>query len=104
MGDSLSKKLQEMLADKIIQSKVNKAIEMLRKDDTDELSKKLAKIDKQELMKKINEYDDDKIKNLKINKDELKKNITQNDLDKLEKFLGKDNDALMKKVNEFLKS
>lgn len=104
MGDSLSKKLQEMLADKMVQSKLNQAIEMLRKDNTDELSKKIAKIDKEDLMNKINEYDDEKIKNLKINKDEIKEKITQKDLDKLEKLLGKDSDALMKKVNDFLKS
>ena len=103
MGDSLSKKLQEMLADKMVQSKVNQAIEMLRKDDTGELAKKIAKIDKEELLNKMNEYDDEKIKSLKINKEEIKKKITQNDLDKLEKLLGKDSDVIMKKVNEFLK-
>jgi len=104
MGDSLSKKLQEMLADKMIQSKLNQAIEMLRKDNPEEFEKKIAKIDKEELISKINEYDDEKIKSLKINKDEIKKKITQNDLDKLEKMLGKDSDVIMKKVNEFLKS
>lgn len=104
MGDSLSKKLQEMLSDKMIQSKVNQAIDMLKKEDTDEFKKKLEKIDKEELMSKINEFDDEKIKNLKINKDEIKKKITKSDLDKLEKLLGKDSDAIMKKVNDFLNS
>jgi uncharacterized membrane protein YheB (UPF0754 family) len=104
MGESLSKKLQEMLADKVIQSKLNQAIEMLKKDDTEELTKKIAKLDKQELINKINEYDDEKIKSLKINKDEINKKITQNDLDKIEKMLGKDSDVIMKKVNDFLKS
>lgn len=104
MGDSLSKKLQEMLADKMIQSKLNQAIEMLRKDNPEEFEKKLAKIDKKELINKINEYDDEKIKSLNINKDEISKKITQNDLDKLEKMLGKDSDVIMKKVNDFLKS
>jgi hypothetical protein len=104
MAESLSKKLQEMLADKMIQSKMNQAIEMLRKEDTGELEKKIAKIDKEELMNKINEFDDEKVKNLKINKDEIKKKLTQTDLDKLGKMLGKDSDAIMKKVNEFLDS
>jgi len=103
MGDSLSKKLQEMLADKMLQTKLNKALEMLKKDDTDDLAKKIAKVDKEELMNKLNEYDDEKIKNLKIDKEDLKKKITQNDLDKLGKLLGKDSDAIMKKVNDFLK-
>ena len=104
MGESLNKKLQEMLSDKMIQSKVNKAIDMLKNDQKDELAKKIDKIDKEELMKKINEFDDEKIKNLKINKDEIKNKITRNDLDKLEKLLGKDSDAIMKKVNDFLNS
>jgi len=104
MGESLSKKLQEMLADKMIQSKLNQAIEMLRKDNPEEIEKKIAKIDKEELINKINEFDDEKINSLKINKDEIKKKITQNDLDKLEKMLGKDSDVIMKKVNDFLKS
>ncbi|HEY5586945.1 MAG TPA: membrane trafficking protein [Ruminiclostridium sp.] len=104
MGDSFSKKLQEMLADKMIQSKVSQAIEMLKKDNTDDLAKKIGKLDKEDIMNKINEFDDEKIKNLKINKDEIKKKVTQNDLDKLGKLLGKDSDAIMKKVNDFLKS
>lgn len=104
MGDSLSKKLQEMMADKKVQSKLNKAIDMLKKESPEEFQKKMAKIDKDELMKKINEIDEDKIKNMNIDKDEIKKKITQEDLDKLEKMLGKDSDVIMKKVNDFLKS
>lgn len=104
MGDSLSKKLQEMMADKMIQSKVNKAIDMLKKDNTSDLEKKLAQIDKDELMNKVNEFDEEKLKNLKINKEEIKKKITKKDLEKLEKILGKDSDAIMKKVNDFLNS
>jgi len=104
MGDSLSKKLQEMFADKMIQSKLNQALEMLKKDDSSELAKKIAKVDKKDLINKLNDIDDEKIKNLKINKDELKKKITQNDLDKLGKMFGKDSDVIMKKVNDFLKS
>lgn len=105
MGESsLSKKLQELLADKMVQSKVNQAIDMLKKDNGDELAKKLDKVDKKDLMKKVNEFDEEKIKNLKIDKDEIKKKITKSDLDKLEKILGKDSDAIMKKVNDFLNS
>lgn len=104
MGDSLSKKLQEMLADKMIQSKVNQAIELLKKDNSDELTKKIEKINKEDLISKINEFDEEKIKNLKIDKEEIKKKVTQNDLDKLEKLLGKDSKEIMKKFNDFLNS
>jgi hypothetical protein len=104
MGESLSKKIQEMMQDKIIQAKVTKAIDMLKKESPADIEKKLSSIDKDELMEKINEFDEEKIKNLKINKDEIKKKITQKDLDKLEKILGKDSDAIMKKVNDFLNS
>jgi len=104
MGETLSKKLQELMSDKMLQSKVNKAIEMLKKEDIEELQKKIEKIDKEELMKKINEFDDEKIKDIKLNKDEIKGKISQKDLNKLENMLGKDSDAIMKKVNDFLKS
>lgn len=104
MDDSLSKKLQEMMSDKKVQAKVNKAIEMLKKDSPEDLQKKMSNINKDDLVKKINELDEDKIKNMKIDKDEIKKKISQDDLKKLEKMLGKDSDTIMKKVNEFLKS
>ncbi|EMS71030.1 hypothetical protein [Ruminiclostridium cellobioparum] len=105
MGEnSLSKKIQELLGDKMVQSKVNQAIDMLKKDNSDDLAKKLEKIDKNELMEKINEFDDEKIKNMKIDKEEIKKKITKTDLDKLEKILGKDSKDIMKKVNEYLNS
>ncbi len=105
MGEnSLSKKLQELLADKMVQSKVNQAIDMLKKDNSDDLAKKLEKVDKKELMEKISEFDEDKIKNMKIDKEEIKKKVTKSDLDKLEKLLGKESKDIMKKVNDFLNS
>ncbi len=105
MGEnSLSKKLQELLADKMVQKKVNQAIDMLKKDNNDELAKKFEKLDKNELMEKINEFDEEKINNLKIDKEEIKKKITKNDLEKLEKILGKDSKDIMKKVNDYLNS
>lgn len=55
-------------------------------------------------MEKINEFDEEKLKNVKIDKEEIKKKVTQKDLDKLQKILGKDSDAIMKKVNDFLNS
>lgn len=104
MGDSLSKKLQELMGDKVVQAKVNKAIEMLKNDNQDELAKKLAKIDRNELLEKVNEIDEEKLKSLKINKEEIKQKVSQKDLEKLEKLLGKDSDEIMKKVNDFLNS
>ncbi len=105
MGEnSLSKKLQELLSDKMVQKKVNQAIDMLKKDSNDDLAKKLEKIDKNELMEKINEFDEEKINNLKIDKEEIRKKITKNDLEKLEKLLGKDSKDIMKKVNDYLNS
>jgi uncharacterized membrane protein YheB (UPF0754 family) len=104
MGDSLGKKLQDLMQDKMLQAKVNQAIDMLKKGNSDELSKKLAKIDRDELMSKVNEIDEEKIKNLKIDKEEIKKKISEKDLEKLQGILGKDSDAVMKKIKEFMKS
>lgn len=101
---NISKKLQDLLQDKMVQSKLNQAIDMLKKGDSKELAEKMEKVDKNELMSKINEYDEERIKNLKLDKEEIKKKLDQADLNKLEKLLGKDSDAIMKKVNDFLKS
>ena len=57
MGD-WSKKIQELMQDKLVQSKVNQAIDMLKNSDSEDLKKKLSKIDKEELMSKVSEYED----------------------------------------------
>ena len=40
---------------------------------------------------------------MKIDKDELRKKITKQDMDKLEKVLGKENEAIIKKFKEYMK-
>ena len=79
----LNKKLAEMLGkmdEKVLQAKLNAALDMLKKGKTEELAKKINKIDKNELMDKIRDFDESKIKDLNINLVEIKRKVTEQDL------------------------
>jgi len=67
----INKKLSELFGkmdQKMLEKRINTAIEMLKNGDVDELSKKINKIDKNELLEKINEFDESKLKEFNINK------------------------------------
>ena len=106
MNDGLNKKLAEILGkmdEKVLQTKLNAALDMLKNGNTDELAKKINKMDKGELLTKINEFDDDKLKNLKINKDEIKQNVTNADFEKLSHLIGENGDEIIKKIRDIIK-
>lgn len=106
MNDALTKKLAEMMGkmdQKVLEAKLNSAIDMLKKGNTDELAKKLAKVDKTELMAKINEFDDSKIKDLNINKNDLKQRVNDADLQKLAGLLGENGDEIIRKIKDIIK-
>jgi flavodoxin len=98
--------LAEMLGkmdEKVLQTRLNAAMEMLKKGNTEELAKKINKIDKEELLKKMSEFDESKLKDLKINKDELKQKISGEDLDKLAALIGDQGDEVIKKIKDIIK-
>ena len=106
MTEGFNKKLAEMLGkmdEKVLQARLNAAMEMLKKGNTEELAKKINKIDKSELLKKMSEFDDSKLKDLKINKDELKQNISSEDLNKLAALLGDQGEEVIKKIKDIIK-
>lgn len=106
MSDPLSKKLTELLGkmdEKVLQAKLNQALELLKKGNTEDLAKKIGKVDKDELMKKLNEFDESKIKEMNINKDEIKKNVKDVDLDKLAGLLGENGGEVIKKIKDIIK-
>lgn len=105
MNESLNKKLAEMLGkmdEKVVQAKLNAALDMLKKGNTDELARKLGKMDKDELLKKVNEFDESKLKELNINKSEIQQKVSSADLDKLSQMLGENGDEIVKKLKAFL--
>lgn len=106
MNEGLSKKLAEMLGkmdEKVLQTKLNAALDMLKNGNTEELAKKINKMDKNELLSKINEFDENKLKDLKINKDEIKQNVNNADFDKLSRLLGENGDEIIKKIKDIIK-
>jgi flavodoxin len=106
MNEGFNKKLAEMLGkmdEKVLQTRLNAAMEMLKKGNTEELAKKINKIDKEELLKKMSEFDESKLKDLKINKDELKQKISGEDLDKLAALIGDQGDEVIKKIKDIIK-
>lgn len=105
MKNLLNKKIAELfekMDDKVLQAKLNAALEMLKNGDTEELAKKLNKIDKNELLTKINEFDEAKLQSLNINIDELKRNISEEDLSKLSSMIGNDGEEIIKKIKTLL--
>lgn len=106
MNNSLNKKLSELLGkvdEKVLQAKLNAAMEMLQKGDTEELVKQIGKVDKQELINKINDFDEESFKKLKIDKDEIKNKISDTDLDNFKTLIGEHGDEIISKIKDIIK-
>ncbi|MCX7921137.1 MAG: membrane trafficking protein [Clostridia bacterium] len=106
MNDAFSKKIAELMGkmdEKVLQARLNAALDMLKKGNTDELAKKLNKIDKEELMGKINEFDETKLKDMKINKDEIRQKVSDAELEKLSKLIGEHGDEIIKRIKDIIK-
>ena len=105
MNNQLNKKLTEMLGkmdEKVLRVKLNAAMEMLKNGNTEELVKKINKVDKDELMEKINGFDQSKFKDLNINKEEIRQKVTDSDLDNLQKLIGEHGDEIVKKIKDII--
>jgi tRNA splicing endonuclease len=100
-----SKKISELFGkmdEKMLQKKINTAIDMLQNGDIDDLARKLNKIDKDELMQKINEFDESKLEKLSLNKNEIRQKINENDLKNLAQLLGDQGDEIVGKLKSYL--
>lgn len=106
MYNSLNKKLAEILGkvdDKMLQAKLNAALDILKRGDTEELVKKINKMDKNELLEKLNEIDDSKLQELKIDKNEIRAKVSEADLEKLKNMLGERGDEIVRKIKDIIK-
>ena len=103
MNNGLNKKLSDIFGkvdEKVMQARINSTIDMLKKGNTDELAKKINKIDKDELMEKINELDTSKLQDMKIDTNAIKNNISNDDLNKLKELVGDRGDEIVSKLKE----
>jgi len=105
MSNFLNKKISEIIGkmdEKVLQAKLNAALDMLKNGNFDELAKKINKIDKNELMEKINEFDESKLRELNIDKQELRSRISDTDLANLQKLIGEHGDEIIKKIKDII--
>lgn len=101
-----NKKLSELLGkmdDKMLQAKINAAVDMLKENNSEELSKKLSKIDKNEVLSKLNEIDDAKLKELNLNKAELQEKLKNVDFSAVQKMLGDQGSEIINKIKDIIK-
>lgn len=106
MNNGLSKKLTDLLGkidDKVLQSKLNAAVDMLKDSSNEELAKKLSKIDKNEILSKLNELDDSKLKELDLDKADLKQKLNSVDLNAVQKILGDQGPEIINKIKDIIK-
>ncbi len=105
MSNSFNKKLTEILGkmdEKVLQAKINAALDMLKKGNTEELAKKLSKVDKEELLSKINEFDYSKLQGLNIDKEEIRRRVAEADLNKISQLIGEHGDEIISKLKDIL--
>lgn len=106
MANGLNKKLSELLGkmdDKVLQTKLNAALDMLKEGNNEDLVRKIGKIDKNELLSKINEIDESKLKELNLNKADLKQKLNTIDLDSVQKLLGEQGPEIISKIKDIIK-
>ncbi len=105
MTNPFNKKIAEMLGkmdEKVLQARLNAAMEMLQKGNAEELAKKINKSDKEELLGKINDMDQSSLQSLNINKDEIKQKLNEADLQKLSQLIGEHGDEIINKIKTLL--
>jgi len=89
--------------DKVLQTKLNSAFNMLKEGNNEELAKKIGKMDKNELLSKINELDENKLKEMNLNKAEIKEKLNSVDLDAFQKMLGEKGPEIISKIKDIIK-
>jgi len=106
MANGMNKIIAELLGkmdEKVLQAKINSALDMLKNGKNEELAKKLNKMDKNDLLSKINELDETKLKNLNLDKDDLKQKMGEVDFAALQKLIGEQGEEIIRKIKDIIK-
>lgn len=93
----------DRLGGNIQKKKLEKALEMLRNEDPQELRRRLGGMDTNEILQKIDEFDMNKLAEMGISMDEIKSRITERDFEKLVKVLGPDGAIIARKLKSLLR-
>ncbi len=87
----------------ITKKKIEKGLEMLRKESPSELRRKLQNIDMNEVFQKMNEYDKKRLQELGIDVSEFKNRVSESDIQKIQHVLGRDGEILIRKLRSMLR-
>ena len=93
----------DKLGGNIQKKKLEKALEMLRDEDPQELRKRLGNMDTNEILEKIDEFDINRLSQMGISVDEIRNRVTDRDFEKIIKILGPDGALIAQKLKSLLK-
>lgn len=103
-GDSMADyNMFDKLGGNIQKKKLEKALEMLRDEDPQELRKRLGNMDTNEILEKIDEFDINRLSQMGISVDEIRNRVTDRDFEKIIKILGPDGALIAQKLKSLLK-
>lgn len=105
MANGINKMFGDLLGkmdEKVLQAKLNAALDMLKNGNPEELARKIGKMDKNDILSKLNELDDTKLKKMNIDKNDIKQKVNDADMENLQKLLGEQGGEIMEKLKSLL--
>lgn len=101
MNENLKKKLSELLGkfdSKVVEAKINQAVEMIKNGEHEEIVKKLNNMDKDEILEKLSEIDNLPKENLEALKNKIGLDLSGEDISKIQSKLAPDGKKLIEKM------
>lgn len=105
MSNAFNKKINDLLGkmdEKVVKKKLNTALNMINKGNSEELARKIKNVDKTELLEKIDEFDKEKVNELDINLDEIRNKISDSDLSRISRLIGEQGDEIVDKIKKLI--
>ncbi len=91
------------LQGQVTKRKIEKGLEILKKESPDELRRKLKNVDINEVLQKMDEYDKTRLNELGIDVSELRSKVSEADIQKARQVLGRDGEAVIRKIHDMLR-
>ncbi len=91
------------LQGQVTKRKIEKGLEILKKENPDELRRKLKNVDINEVLQKMDEYDKTRLNELGIDVAELRSKVSEADIQKARQVLGSDGEAIIRKIRDMLR-
>jgi hypothetical protein len=91
------------LSKKMVQAKVNAAIDLIKNGSADEISEKLQKMDVAELVSKLDQLDPETLKEYAASVEDVRKRVSESDFKRLSDALGPQGKNLTSKIQNKLR-